>query len=225
MEILVGYLVLLVLTKSVKFIYKVDVLEELAVRGYKLENYDEFNKSTIKDLIPFGNLFAAIKNLRKFKTNREEQMAEVMRFENIVKMTYDEKYNFYTSDDSAAIKAWLINREENVHSNNIIATHTIKADEDNFLLYQVDLGLESGYKIITTSGSSFKSLTEDEQIDLINEYYSFVQRELKLYVAKKYGGHEERFQEDISNGDVDYTSVQAKIDKKYERKLANKMLK
>lgn len=232
MELLIVYLALVVMpTKVTKYIYKTNVMREIAKRGFKFVSYDDFNKSPYKDLIP-GYIISVIKSLRDFKNNKECVIEDFIYSGQITEMTDDEKIEYICEDPDFVLT--LINTTETNANKTVkgatlnkkVKEHTIEIDEENLITYQVNpLNVGTPYRIVSTTGEMVESLSTHEQYIILVEYYEYILSKTEEHINEFYKGNKEKFEEDILLDKFDLDSFKSELTKEYGRILANKLLK
>lgn len=209
MNILVIYIISLLGTLGINFTYKMRVIKKLADMGKKQRNGEFLPKLRPMDLVIGLNVISAIKRLVK------TDFSQIDRIEDSVDMTDEEL--FYYRITPNFFNAIYINENVSILSDeDRVRQKEIRINEDNKIVYYKDtLENNSKYVIISASGELLKSLTNEEKLDIVNEYHDYVNRCLNAYVDEFYHGDEEALEYDLMNGKFDYVAFKEKTSKVY----------
>lgn len=219
MNFLVCYIVLLLLTMISKFKYKLNIIESLAKNGYKLSDYYGFTRFRPIDFVMGLNLIHALRNMIKSDVSEIDD-------KEIVRMSDDELFMIHMNDDLLTLLA--INMNVNVKNEEdylkLTKERELDINEENRIVYYNNaLGLDKKYVIISVHGDLLENLSNEDQQELIDDYYSYVKKCYQDYIDEFYGGNEEKLDDDILLGKFDTSCFQKEIKKEYAKRILNKL--
>lgn len=96
-------------------------------------------------------------------------------------------------------------------------------EENRIVYYNNALGLDKKYVIISVHGDLLENLSNEDQQELIDDYYSYVKKCYQDYIDEFYGGNEEKLDDDILLGKFDTSCFQKEIKKEYAKRILNKL--
>lgn len=214
MNILVIILLSYVFYYLFEGIYICSICNDIADKGFKL-NSDKIKNPFYLDnywalkYIPILNYLVSVFNVYKYSIKRMVVLNNIMLKGLLTKMT-EEELKLYAKDPSA-LNAFIIiskslRNEEQSNSNKeeiCIVQEEFKIDEENVILYQMNVkALDGDFKIVSSKGELSK-LSEEEQLSIVTEYQEEIWKSIEEYVETIYSGNRERFESDIINNKID----------------------
>lgn len=212
MEFIVFYLATILATSSIKFCYLLKVIKFLASSGYKLKDYQDFDRFKPIDLVLGVNIFRSLKNLIKPKLN------EILISDQVISMDDDEKLLYGLEPN--LLTALEINDGNNKRSEEdylkLAAEKEIKINEENKIVYYINrLSDTHEFVILSTEGELLEPLTQEEASSIISEYNDYVKECIKNYTFEFYDGDETRFDDAVLSGELDFIEYKRQASKDF----------
>ncbi len=219
MNIVVIYIISLFATLGVNYAYKLNIINKLAKMGKKLKNNEPFPRLRPVDLVIGLNVIEALKRLVK------TDYSQIEKIEETIDMDREELFSYSLSPD--IFSAIGISENINMLSDEDKAKQeAIKIDEENEIVYYKKTHEnENKYAIISVCGELLAPLKDDGLLEIVNEYYAFLERCLHAFIDKYYGGDEILLEEDLIDGKFDYISFKDKASKVYGNSVLKNLKK